>query len=552
MATRRSLEVEELSQRIAPAFLVSPVPGGIQAVALFPPAASNPPAPLTHPLAGQGQGTYTSPFLSPDSRPAFVLDGQAALAQLDKVQVNGAVHGVGVGTVGNATGTLTFTNDKGSVTIELVGPTQKGSALLPLDWKYKVSDATGAYQGLVDQGMLKLAFKATPVAVAPVAALAAPQGQFSLLIAGGYKFVPPKAPAGVEGVAMVGPISTVDPSGVSTIKPLPGAVISIQTGAGAEVARAVADANGKFHIPLAPGKYLLVSLPPQPGQTWPRGTTQTIVVVDGQFTNVVVGYDSGPSAASTPPTPVTHPLAGQGQGTYTSPFMSPDSRPAYALNGEAALAKMDKVKVNGAVRGVALGTVDSATGTLTFTNDKGSVTIDLIGPAQPGSTLLPVDWKYNVSAATGAYQGLVDQGTLKLAFMPAPPSPVAAATSPQGTFTLVIAGGYTFALPPTVRSGVNGVAMIGPISPVDQIGVPNTAPLAGAIISIQAADGTEVARAVTDANGKFQIPLPPGKYLLVPLPPQPGKMLPRGTPLTIVVVDGQFADVVVEYDSGIR
>jgi hypothetical protein len=58
-----------------------------------------------------------------------------------------------------------------------------------------------------------------------------------------------------------------------------------------------------------------------------------------------------------------------------------------------------------------------ATGTLTFTNADGSVTISLVGlDEQPGFAPIPKWWRYHVVSATGDYTGLKDQGTLRIDF----------------------------------------------------------------------------------------------------------------------------------------
>jgi hypothetical protein len=102
-------------------------------------------------------------------------------------------------------------------------------------------------------------------------------------------------------------------------------------------------------------------------------------------------------------------------------------------------------------------------------------------------------------------------------------------------------------------SGIRGVAMAGPIFPVERPGVPNTRPLANAIITVQPdGGGPEIARQLTDANGRFEIPLAPGVYRLVPLPPDPTAALPRGEPQTVTVRAGAFTEVTVNYDTGIR
>lgn len=102
-------------------------------------------------------------------------------------------------------------------------------------------------------------------------------------------------------------------------------------------------------------------------------------------------------------------------------------------------------------------------------------------------------------------------------------------------------------------SGIQGVAIEGPITPVERPGVPNTRPLAYAIITVQpAGGGAEIARQQADASGQFQIALNPGTYLIVPLPPQPGSFYPRGIPQTVTVPAGQFVNVTAQYDTGIR
>ena len=102
-------------------------------------------------------------------------------------------------------------------------------------------------------------------------------------------------------------------------------------------------------------------------------------------------------------------------------------------------------------------------------------------------------------------------------------------------------------------SGVKGMAVEGPLTPVQQPGVPSTKPLAGAIITIQPdGGGTEIARTTADGQGSFQIALAPGTYRLVPLPPQPGIPFPIGSPQTITVTTGVFLIVTVNYDTGIR
>jgi hypothetical protein len=102
-------------------------------------------------------------------------------------------------------------------------------------------------------------------------------------------------------------------------------------------------------------------------------------------------------------------------------------------------------------------------------------------------------------------------------------------------------------------SGIRGIALAGPASPLERPGVPNTRPLPGAIITVRPArGGEEIARQHADPNGRFEIALEPGTYLIEPLPPQPNASLPRGKTERVEVPVNGFVEVVVKYDTGIR
>jgi hypothetical protein len=59
---------------------------------------------------------------------------------------------------------------------------------------------------------------------------------------------------------------------------------------GNQVTQFQTDVLGYFKIHLDPGIYILH---PQPGKPLPISTDQTVVVVDGQFTRVMIKYDTG-------------------------------------------------------------------------------------------------------------------------------------------------------------------------------------------------------------------------------------------------------------------
>jgi hypothetical protein len=132
---------------------------------------------------------------------------------------------------------------------------------------------------------------------------------------------------------------------------------------------------------------------------------------------------TGPIAVTT--TTATHPLAGQGQGTFTNPVtpgaLTIDALTTYNFNGTANLAAMGQVRITGTIHSVGFLLRGQAAGQLTFSNSRGSVTIQLTGPLQPGYTgypTLPTVFSYTVVARTGAFAQLADHGTLGLVVYP--------------------------------------------------------------------------------------------------------------------------------------
>jgi hypothetical protein len=70
-----------------------------------------------------------------------------------------------------------------------------------------------------------------------------------------------------------------------------------------------------------------------------------------------------------------------------------------------------------------------------------------------------------------------------------------------------------------------------------------------AVLVVTDSEDREVARATAAADGTFSIPLPPGEYVILP---QPGDPFPQASPVDVTVVPGQFAEVQINYDTGIR
>lgn len=103
--------------------------------------------------------------------------------------------------------------------------------------------------------------------------------------------------------------------------------------------------------------------------------------------------------------------------------------------------------------------------------------------------------------------------------------------------------------PPGMEQGIVGQSLIGPMCPVVREGIEcpdNPYPATLVILDV---DGRQVVRFDTDAQGRFQVSLEPGTYTLHP---EPGPSIEHAADQQVTVVEGQFSQVTVSYDSGIR
>jgi hypothetical protein len=133
------------------------------------------------------------------------------------------------------------------------------------------------------------------------------------------------------------------------------------------------------------------------------------------------------------------------------------------------------------------------------------------------------------------------------------------AVAPDGTVSIVSESGPAVpadAWPSPLGAagtGVGGVALAGPVCPVETVPPdPGCAarPVVGAVIAIRDTAGSEVARAVTGADGSFFAELPAGDYLVEPQPVD--GLMGTAAALGITVLDGLATQVQLEYDTGIR
>ena len=98
-------------------------------------------------------------------------------------------------------------------------------------------------------------------------------------------------------------------------------------------------------------------------------------------------------------------------------------------------------------------------------------------------------------------------------------------------------------------SGIEGQVLIGPNCPVVQAGQECPDQPYQAVLTVTSPKGERIVQVRTDENGMFKIPLASGEYILHP---ESSNKLPFASEQTVIVEDGKFTQVTVNYDSGIR
>jgi hypothetical protein len=112
----------------------------------------------------------------------------------------------------------------------------------------------------------------------------------SLLACGASELLGPDASQGIEGQVFIGPQCPVQPADGSCPDLPYAAAIDVRTGSGSLVTRVHSGEDGLFRVGLRPGDY---ELDPEPGDPLPVASTQYVTVKAGQYTAVVISYDTG-------------------------------------------------------------------------------------------------------------------------------------------------------------------------------------------------------------------------------------------------------------------
>jgi len=116
---------------------------------------------------------------------------------------------------------------------------------------------------------------------------------------------------------------------------------------------------------------------------------------------------------------------------------------------------------------------------------------------------------------------------------------------------LIVAVGASCSDPmsPTVDTGLTGVVVRGPITPVCAINTPCEAPFSAAFDVY--ADGRRIAGFRSDAEGHFTVMLPAGIYRVIPGADAP-IIQPPAQVKSVEVLPVGLTEVRLEFDTGIR
>ncbi len=111
-----------------------------------------------------------------------------------------------------------------------------------------------------------------------------------LLLTACSTFMPTPTDSGVEGQVLIGPMCPVVQEGEACPDQPYQADLTVTSPTGRVIVRFRTEEDGRFRVPLAPGEYVLK---PESENVMPFAPEQPFTVLPGQFTHVVVTYDSG-------------------------------------------------------------------------------------------------------------------------------------------------------------------------------------------------------------------------------------------------------------------
>ncbi|HWH23797.1 MAG TPA: carboxypeptidase-like regulatory domain-containing protein [Candidatus Limnocylindria bacterium] len=102
---------------------------------------------------------------------------------------------------------------------------------------------------------------------------------------------------------------------------------------------------------------------------------------------------------------------------------------------------------------------------------------------------------------------------------------------------------------PVPPSGISGKVVLGPTCPVEVEGEPPCVTPYAALLLVLDTAGNVAGRATSADDGTFRLDLPPGDYVVTP---QSGDPFPVAQPINVTVVAGEYTELEINYDTGIR
>ncbi|HSH22179.1 MAG TPA: hypothetical protein VK992_06175 [Candidatus Caenarcaniphilales bacterium] len=106
---------------------------------------------------------------------------------------------------------------------------------------------------------------------------------------------------------------------------------------------------------------------------------------------------------------------------------------------------------------------------------------------------------------------------------------------------------------PSPPSGIRGTVILGPTCPTAQEPgahepVTCLTPYSAQLVVLDG-ESEVVTRITSGADGRFEVSLPPGEYVVAP---QGGDPYPIAQPISVAVVAGEYEDIEINFDTGIR
>jgi len=113
-----------------------------------------------------------------------------------------------------------------------------------------------------------------------------------LTLACGVLVTPMPTDSGITGKVLIGPVCPVMIEGQDCPDQPYQGIITVRNLDGKRIVQFQADEQGNFNIPLAPGEYILHPETPE-NAPLPFADEQRFRVVSGEYTRLIVQYDSG-------------------------------------------------------------------------------------------------------------------------------------------------------------------------------------------------------------------------------------------------------------------